>query len=187
MAGQQGDGYTKALMTVAHAHHEIHEGGHFFIRDVVDQAINTVFDLQITVPDTTKWIHMTLDVLAEDEVDFFIYEGVTINVAGSAVTAFNSNRNSAKTSGLTIKSQVNASIGDANADTTTASPAVEIEHQKSGANRNPSLSHRENEIILQQNQDYCFRCVFTKAAYIAFNLNWYEHTNKTKLLPLRVA
>lgn len=182
--GVTADATTGAMNVVDYAHHEVHQGSHYFIRDVVDQAITTVFDLQITTPNTGKWAHLTWSVIAEDEVDFYIYEQAVINVAGTAITPINSNRNSTNTSTFVIKSQVNASVGDANADTAVAG-ATEIEHQKAGANRNPTISDRDHEIILRKGTVYCFRCVFTKAAYIAFDLNWYEHTNKAVIGNLR--
>lgn len=180
MAGGQGDGYTRGLLKVDYAHHEVHDGNHYFIRDVVDQAINTVYDLQITVPSGDKWPHMLWTINAEAEVDFYVYEGVTIVNAGTTVPSVNSNRNSLNTSILTIKSQVNSSVGDANADTATAG-ATEIGHQKAGDKNTMGFSDREHEIILRADVDYCFRCVFTKAAYVAFDLNWYEHTNNKVL------
>ena len=176
MAG--GDGYTKALITVDYAHHEVHSGSHYFVREVVDQAITTVYDLQVTTPDTRRWAHVVWSVMAEDEVDFYIYEDVSIVLAGTTIPVHNSNRNSTKTSSLIIKGIVNGSVGDADADTATAA-ATQLEHMKAGANRTPMLSDRDHEIILKQNTNYCFRVVFTKAAYIAYDLNWYEHTNKT--------
>jgi len=176
--GVTADATTGAMNVVDYAHHEIHQGSHFFVRDIADQAITTVFDLQLTTPDSLKFVHMLWNIIAEDEVDLFIYEDVTIVNAGTVVPIFNSNRNSTKVSTLTIKSQINASVGDANVDTATASPAIQLEHTKAGANRTATSANRDHEIILKRNTDYCFRAVFTKAAYIAFDLNWYEHTNK---------
>lgn len=92
------DASTHALEIVDYEHHEIHAGSHFFIEDVQDIALNNVYDVQWTTPNTTQWAHFVFELNCESETEWYIYEGVTINTAGTALTPINNNRNSATAS-----------------------------------------------------------------------------------------
>lgn len=172
------DASTNAIETITYEHHEVHDGRHFFIHDVNDDAINHVMDIQFTTPDTTRWCHLLFEVDSENELDGYIYEGVTIATPGTAVTPLNSNRNSSNTSGATVKKILNDSVALANADTAVAA-ATELIHFKTGS-KSVAGGHqrRANEIILKQNTIYCFRAVYTAAGYCTFNMAWYEHIAK---------
>ena len=171
------DRVTYALTVIPYEHKEIHGGSHYFIEDVADIPINNVFDVQWTTPDTTKWDHFTFELNCESETEWFIYEGATINLAGTAISPVNNNRNSTNTSGATVASIANADVDDANTDTPTAA-ATEIAHGIIGAGRNGGVVSRDREIILKQNTVYCFRAIANAAGYVNFYIGWYEHTNK---------
>jgi hypothetical protein len=171
------DGSTNTLQTIPYEHHEIHSGSHYFISGVTDLSINNVFDMQFTTPDTTKWAHLVFLLSVESETEWYIYEGATINVAGTTVTPRNNDRNSSNVSGMTVAGITNTSVGNADADTATAG-ATEIAHGIIGAGKDGGVIGREKEIILKQNTVYCFRGIANAAGYISYIVEWYEHTNK---------
>ena len=168
------DKATNTIQTIDYAHHEIHAGSHFVIVDSVTLAINNTRDIRITTPDTTKWAHLTFSLSASSETEVYLYEGVTIVTAGSAITPYNSDRNSATASTLTADYIDNTSVANANSDTTVSGY---IDHVIIGAGRNAGFSMREEEVILDQNKIYSFRFIANAAGYINYKLMWYEHTN----------
>jgi len=177
ISGTNVDASTLAAMTVGYEHHEIHGGSHYFVDSVVELTSGDVFDLQWTTPDTAKWAHWTFAITCESETDWYIYEDVAINVAGTAVTAMNNNRNSSKTSTAVIKSIENASLELANADTAVAGATL-LANGITGDNRVGGIVTREHEIVLAQDMDYCMRAVCSTNGYVNFRINWYEHTDK---------
>ena len=171
------DKATNSIQTVDYEHHEIHAGSHFIVADVVDLAINEVYDLQLTTPNTTKWSHLTFEVDAESETAWYIYEGATISTAGTGITPINNNRNSATTSGNTLAGILNTSLVNANADTAVAGATL-LERGIIGTGKGSGGSDARNrELILKQNTIYCFRAVANAAGYIDFVMSWYEHTD----------
>ena len=171
------DSSSFATEVISYEHHEIHGGSHYFIGDVADLAINNVFDVQWTTPNTTQWAHFTFELGCENETEWYIYEGATINTAGTALTARNNDRNSANTSNATIASIENISVANANADTAVAG-ATQIIHGICGSGRSGGVDSRQKEIILKQNTIYCMRAIANAAGYINFMMEWYEHQNK---------
>ena len=117
---------------------------------------------------------------SEDEIDAYFYEGVAISVAGTAQVPWNNNRNSTKTPTATFDGIVNASVGDANADTDITGANL-LAHRKVGANRVGGSANHSQEFVLRQGTIYCMRIVFTKAAYVVLELSFYEHTNKAQV------
>ena len=135
------DSSTESLQTIEYEHHEIHAGSGFHCIEVVDLAINNTRDVQIVTPDSTKWAHMLAAVDTESETEWFLYENVVINNTGTACGIINQNRNSAKTSILSIFAIDNNSVADANVDT-NISGATTIYHQITGSGKDAgSHSH----------------------------------------------
>ena len=170
------DSTTNAALTIDYQHHEIHDGDHFFIEQVVDISINNVYDIQWTTPNTTKWEHFVLELNCSAETLWYIYEGATILTAGTAKPTFNNNRNSIKTSTATLAVIANTTLANANLDTAVAG-ATEIAHGITGAGRTGGNTIRDREIILKQNTIYCIRFIATAAGYVNYFMSWYEHTN----------
>lgn len=171
------DASTEAVICTDYSHHELHEGNHFFVEDVADLAINNVFDMQFTTPNTTKWANFSFELNCEAETMWYIYEGVSVILAGASVTPINNNRNSATTSTMTLNSITNSNTSNANADT-DVSGALEIAHGIVGAGRSGGVVNRDREIILKQNTIYCMRAIASAAGYTNFNMQWYEHVDK---------
>ena len=170
------DKATNSLQTIDYSHHEIHAGSHFFIADVVDLSINNVYDMVLTTPDTTQYIHFTFTIASEAETEWYIYEGAVETSAGAAVTPLNNNRNSATASTAVVKAQTNASLANANADTDVTT-ATQLMHGIMGAGKTGGAESRESELILDRNAKYCFRAVANTAGYVDFVAQCYEHTD----------
>ena len=94
-------------------------------------------------------------------------ENATIVVTGTTVSVYNSNRNSANTSGNLVL------VGS------TVTTGTLILQQYSGANKLAGIVGRENEIILKQIEDYLFRITNETATAneVSWNAEWYEHTD----------
>ncbi len=171
-AGASGDRTTGAAMAVDYAHHEIHEGSAFQVSHAEDIGSGSTYKFLITTPNTTKWIHMFALAITEIEAEIRLYEDPTTPAAGSDLTAYNKNRNSAAVTGLTaIKRGV-----------TTVADGTLIQTVHLGSGRTDGGQARsENEWILKQNTSYiiAIQNVSGSAAnYCTLVLNWYEHTNK---------
>lgn len=171
------DDSTHTLQTITYEHHEIHSGSHYYIEDVQALSLNNVLDVQFTTTDTTKWAHFLFLINCESEIEWYIYEGATINTAGATLTPHNNNRNSANTSDMTIANILNSNISNANADTPIAG-ALEIAHGAVGSGKDSGIIGRDKEIILKQNTTYCMRAIAIKDGYVNFLMEWYEYTNK---------
>lgn len=173
------DPSTHGLLVMQYDHHEIHEGEHYFMDEVFDLAINNVADIRVTTPNTTKWAHMLINFDTEVEYEYYLYEGVTITVAGTAYVPRNSNRNSGNASGLAIDYITNASVANANADTGVgAATALYHDLIGSGSKLAGSAGAERAEIILKQNTIYDMRLIANAAGYINAHMAWYEHTAK---------
>ena len=168
---------TNAVKVVDYQHHEIHSGSHYFHVDVKDLSINEVYDIRITVPDTTKWAHFTFRLESESETLWYLYEDVAISTVGTTEVLYNNDRNSANTSGLAVDEILNTSLSNANADTDLTGASTLLTGII-GAGRVGGADERNKEIILQQNTIYCIRTVASAAGYVDYTLEWYEHTNK---------
>ena len=171
------DANTGAIVTIEFPHHQIHDGKHFQYSEVVELPINNVLDIQITTTNTTEWAHMTAEFDVESETEWWVYENVTINVAGAAVNEYNTNRNSANGATIVLATITNANIANANADTAIAG-ATFLFHGKAGAGKKVGgQGSSRQELVLLQNEDYTLRFSATGAGYVSFLIRWYEHTN----------
>jgi hypothetical protein len=171
---QKIDATTGCSKHVSFEHSHIHDGRHFYIQEVVDLAANAVREIRITTPNTAEWAHFTFKLSCESETEVYLYEDVTIVTAGTPVTPVNNNRNSATTSGLTVDYIDNASVANANADTTVSGY---IHHAIAGANKDQGQSERDRELILLQNKTYSLRMIATVAGFVNYEAEFYEHTN----------
>jgi hypothetical protein len=164
---------THALLMMDQAHHEIHAGDHFFV-SLYDADVDTGGPkyLRLTTPNTTKWAHLVLRFTSSGAGLWQLYENPTLNATGTAVTIFNSNRNSSTAATVT-----------AFEDTTTTSDGTLLFSDITGANgiggtQSSGTSGREAELILKQNEDYVLK--FTPDAdnaKVVILLEWYEHTS----------
>jgi hypothetical protein len=170
---------THSLQTIDYAHHEIHSGSHFFVSGVATLPLNDVLDFTWVMPNTTKWVHWLWKIDASAETAWYVYENAVItNALANTITPLNNNRNSLATSGTTMKYEIQADLAAANVDTDVATATL-LKSGILGAGKSGGSDSRESELILKQGATYCLRAVATAAGYIDFNMEWYEHTNKT--------
>jgi len=169
------DKTTRALSTIDYAHHEAHEGdGYFAIYSAVKNDTATI-EVYVLTPNTTKWAHMLIAVECSLAGTAQLWEGTTKTyVSGNQIVPFDRNRNSAKTSGLTICHTPDGS------ETGTASMTQYVGATASGgrvAVGGATGSERE-EFILKQNTAYLIRGTSrADGNAISIALSWYEHTN----------
>lgn len=172
------DPSTHALVAIDYEHFETHAGSHYFVKTYADLAINTVFQLTIQTPNTTKWAHMVWTLDPEAETLWNVYEGVTVTTPLTAVvTPRNNNRNSTNTSTLLMRSGNYGSLVLANAAVDSASGTL-IEDGVVGSGKVAGQTDRDRELILKQNTIYLFRALASSAGYVDFSIDWYEHTDK---------
>lgn len=164
------DPSTEAMPTVEYAHHEIHEGDHYFVKGWMDLTNGQVFDFLATTPDTLKWAHMLVEFGAEAESNITIYEGTTTSADGTPVTAVNRDRNSSNTAGLVITHTP-----------TVTGVGTQIASYKMGSMQKSGGTVRANaELILKQNTKYLIRITNDTALnnWLDYLADWYEHENK---------
>lgn len=171
------DDTTGVVMIIDYIHHETHEGNSFVVKKVNDLTINNVSDIQIVTPNTNKKLHMRFAVECEAETNWWIYEGVSIETQGTELTSINRNRNSDNTSAASIYQILNASIGDANADTDISSAILIASGIAGSGKSNVDVDASYHEYILKKDTTYSFRYEAAAAGYIDLTLNWYEHAN----------
>ena len=173
------DGYTAgidrttyALESISYEHHEIHDGSHYFICGHQAFSNGEIIDFTVVTPNSTKLAHMIFSVSGSGAVSLEIHESATVDEAGSAVTAYNNNRNSSNTSSLTIRT------GDSFTDEGTM-----IFRNQVGALKESGLINRERELILKSDTTYIFRITneTTQSNDISYCGEWYEHTDKTSI------
>jgi hypothetical protein len=163
------DDSTETLQTIEYEHHEIHSGSHYYICGYDSFTNGQVVDFTVVVPNVTKWPHMTFSLEGSGALSIEIHEGATVDTTGTAVTAYNNNRNSDNTSNLTIRT------GDA-----FTSEGTLIYSQYKGANKQAGFIERDRELVLKQNTTYIFRITNETALanIITWCAEWYEHTDK---------
>ena len=174
------DASTHSIQTMSYEHHEIHSGSHYFVVGYQDiPQAGDVLDFTWLIPDSPKEIHWIWSIEVDSEILWQVYEGaVASNPLANAVTPLNSNRNSPKTSATTMKFEIQADLATANADTNVTTATL-IESGKIGDGKQSGGNiGRSNELIMKRNTLYCLRATATAAGYIAFNMQWYEHTPK---------
>lgn len=170
------DDSTASIQTIDYEHHEIHSGDHYFVRSYADLAINHVLQFTWQMPNTTKWIHWRWQIDTESETLWQVYEGGSItNALANTITPLNNNRNSANTSGTTLKYEDHANLAAADTDVT---PTTLIMSGISGAGKDNGIDAQSDELVLKQNELYVLRATATAAGYVDFHMRWYEHTDK---------
>jgi hypothetical protein len=159
----------KAMLDIDVVHHTIHEGDAYSVCGISGSlGDGGTIILTIITPNTAKWFHTLFSASGIGKYYFRIYESATVNVAGSAKTAYNRNRNSANTSGGTFRQD----------DTFTDNGTLIFETYVSSGQRDGGPSSIRSEWMLKQNTTYQFKLESDEAANIvSYDLEWYEHTN----------
>ncbi len=181
------DASTNSLQTVGYQHHEIHAGSDYDITEVYELPGDDLLDIQITTPAGTKLAHLTIDFFCEQPCEWWIYEDVEIKVAGTSITPRNHRRDAGDSSTLVAAYQINTSLANAEADTDT-SGGIYVAHGKAGdtggggkkATSSPGGGDSREEWVLLADTEYSLRFdnLTGDSGYVAFHLDYYEHTDK---------
>ncbi len=169
------DSSTSVFETINYVHHEIHEGDHYYIEGHVTLANLGVLRVKLVTPNTPKWIHLIWAISSSGILETTLEEGPTGGMAGgSAITPLNNNRNSSKTSGITVTSGVGAAGVAGTVISKAKWGSIGFKSQIGGG------ASRDDELILKQNTTYLR--TFTSGAddnIIQFKASWYEHTDNS--------
>lgn len=160
------DVITFGLVTIDVAHHELHEGNHFFVKDWVDIPSASTADLLYVSGAMEAHMRTSFEGTAAFQVD--IYEGTVTSNNGTLKTVHNRKRSSTNTCGCAIYT----------APTVTSTGTVFIRY-KLGAGKTGGSSSAENEVILKPNTKYLIRLtnnVTGTVNTIDYLADWYEHT-----------
>lgn len=163
------DKSSSALVSIDFAHHEIHEGDHYFIKNFTIISGSGVLDFLAVTPNTTKWAHMLVQFSFEAEANIVIYEGATTSADGSAVISYNRNRNSANTAAVILYT-----------GPTVTTTGTQISAYKTGSGKLTGGESRASaELILKQNTKYLIRVTNDTVSnnWVDYLADWYEHTD----------
>lgn len=164
------DAVTEVLSVISYEHHEIHSGSHYNYCDYsLGEASGAIIEFIFITPDTASWAHLTFEASASNGATIEIYEQASGITGGTTITPRNNNRNSVKTSGVTL-------IKD---PTTITSDGGRASGYLAGGGKTSGIVSRDSEFMLQQNQTYLLRITSLGSSNdISWCAYWYEHTNK---------
>ena len=188
------DNSTRVPITVSYSHHEIHSGSSFTAQYTITTAATSGHrsGLYLKTP-AVKEIHLVASFSCSAAATFSICEAPTIaaNVGTHAVTVYNRDRNSSKTSSVFDNATTNAVNkvttlteaqigGDATWATGTVIRTAPLQVGV-GPKAAGGTARGVQEYILKSATKYVFLITNTVATannhYI--QVDWYEHTNKT--------
>ena len=165
------DEATNTLKTIEYEHHEIH-AGNMFHADYNKGAIDTdaVALLLVTTPDTTKWAHAIFHMIVTKGALLELFEDPTIDPVGTAVTAYNHDRNSA--TAATVVVTHTPTVG-------ATGTLIDVSHAGTGGKYAVGGSDiGRYEWILKQNEQYLLRATSHEDANeVIVGVDWYEHVN----------
>lgn len=167
------DPYTLAPVGIDFTEYSIHNGINYDVIGYVDLALNEVYDVQMVIPNSTAWTHFTFDISVESETHWLLYEGVSINTTGTAITPYNANRNSLNTSTVLFYGILNNDVAAANADT-DVSGAMLYGQGLVGAGKDAGFISHDDEIIAKQNTSYTLRFIANTAGYVNYHISYYQ-------------
>jgi len=157
------------LITIPIEHHKIHEGDHYVVHEAATVASGTPKKWFISVPATGQF-HLTFECASSKNGTIELSEGPTVSAEGTALTAYNSDRNSSNTSNLVIKK-----------DPTSSAQGNVIDGHVMGTDAtNPAGTDggsvsREQEWLLKNSTTYLITYTsLTNANRVSLNLRYYE-------------
>ncbi len=155
-----------SLSTIDTAHHRIHQGKSFTVSHKADILNGATFDFLIVTPNTSTRAHMTVELDVEAETDMLIYEAVTAT-AGTALTAYNRDRNSSTAATVVITHTPSA--------ITEGTTIIRTHHIGNGKSYG-GADRTAHEFILKQNAKYLFRLTNATSSnnYMSVKFDWYE-------------
>lgn len=182
------DAITRGAIWISEPHHEIHEGGRFYvIYSVASLGDMTTPDdmitLTFTTPNTTKWSHFQFNAFGTAGWRLRFIEapsGGAESPTGS-LTVLNHNRNSSNTSVLKDVAETPA-LNKISYDATLATGGTTLWDQYLEGSGGPlasgTSSNDRDERVLKQNTTYQVSFFGTDTNPATLHLDWYEHTNE---------
>lgn len=165
------DATTSAPYFVDFAHHEIHEGDHYFLQsfDLLTSSGDSLI-FCIDVPDTVKKAHLIVNFGSQATSEYYTYvDAVCTGVDTISIT--NNDLNSTNQSMLTFMK---------NPTITNIGTLVEKHSTGSGTNAGTGrvgVAGREGEIILKSGSKHIFLFITrANSNVIDYEFSWYEHT-----------
>ena len=169
------DKSTHVLSVIDYEHHEIHAGSFFSAYDTTANigAETTPADaIQLTwLTPAVKEVHMVIHAKCTAAAVFTFTEAWTGGAGGgAAVVAYNRDRNSNKTSGMTIAKENTAVV---TGGTVLVTETITTGKFDAGESRS------SQEWILKKSTKYAAAVFLNGAGIATISLDWYEHTNLT--------
>jgi hypothetical protein len=169
------------LSVITQEHHEIHDGNHFNVRGftTLPTSGNTIC-FGVLTPTGSKWTHFLFDVEGTTQTEVRIWEGATLS-GGTAVIAFNNNRNSTNVSNLTIRANPVISGLSATSGLLLASHSKGLEGTTPSKASQVAQTGREDEWIFKSGTSYLTEIKSVGAGNIVdYAATWYEYTDLVK-------
>lgn len=162
-----GDVISNIPVVMDFEHHQCHEGESFGVQYYSATVANIEFALTVPVYiNTINSPHLVVTLIAYGgAVQIDLYEGATFT-GGTAMTAFNRNRNSTNIPGLTIKESVTI---------TGAGTLLPHTFIAAAAEKQGDTSRVSDEIVLKSNTIYRVKLEeITAATRAVLHFKWYE-------------
>lgn len=167
---RQGSDPLGGVVTIPMEHHEIHEGHSFTALHVRSGTPTTGALLEVVAPASGD-IHAVFLPEANAESVAYLYEGQTSS-AGTAVTAYNRDRNS--TTAATLTAVHTPTVATTGSDILCA---WNIGSSGIGGARGSGTGARGNEFILKASTKYLLKVMPTASgATCILSVDWYEET-----------
>ncbi len=164
------DSATRAIVTVAFEHHQIHDGLTFTVMEVTDLGNGAVRDILVVSPNTTTWAHLVWEIEHELETSIQFYRDTTYTFNGTAIGSFNRHGNSLNVATtLVYHTPTITNVG------TLVAMIQQGDGKKAGGS-----DRLANEFILKQDTAYLIRItnLTVNDNLIFMKLNWYEFISK---------
>jgi len=162
-----------ALTTILEAHHEIHEGNYYYIKNLTAVGAGDSLDFLFVIADDIV-PHVQWQLASESEANFYLYENVEVSDNGTPETVFNCNRNSSNTASMRAYSKpilAGGELGDGSQGGILISASVVGSGKETTANRITTY-----ELIGKAGTTYWVRLtnVSSSTSWIDYDFNWYE-------------
>jgi hypothetical protein len=160
-------GMNDTVISINYPYNQIHLGNHFMVTGIT--TLGSGASNQCLIQTGLKTVEFIIIISSEVDTKFEIYEGAVISSNGTAITAFNNNRNSNTTPTCSVFNGPTITSYGTNIFNATTGGAT----TKSGG----GLIHRsDQEIILKPNTNYIINGtnLGTTSEICSHQYQWYE-------------
>lgn len=174
---------------IDYAHHEVHDGRHFYVTYSVPDigamtTPNDMITISWTTPNTERLMHLIWSAICADGARVRLIRGKTGGGATPTGTlqTYNSNESSSNTSGILDVAGDNASKVSYDATLFTGGVTLLDEYlggSSVGSNLGVGTSRGDSELICARNTEYQLSIFLAAAKVATIKMDWYEHISKT--------